>query len=189
VTLDVVDLRAEIRDLLKLLGTAILAVLLCIIVGFLGLGLLLSHGSPPKERQVIRNFEEHRATFEQLRDMLLQDEKLLRVADWGVETSTPPMTSKPPAGGFPLDRYNQYMSLLKEVGSRGALRNNGPPADACVWIYASGFAGDTRHLDICWEEQVPVNQVASLDDFYKTPKPRKPVFRHVDSNWYLWADW
>jgi hypothetical protein len=29
----------------------------------------------------------------------------------------------------------------------------------------------------------------SLDDFYKTPKPRKPVFRRVDGNWYLWADW
>jgi hypothetical protein len=26
-------------------------------------------------------------------------------------------------------------------------------------------------------------------DFYRTPKPRRPVFRHIDGNWYAWADW
>jgi hypothetical protein len=99
-------------------------------------------------------------------------------------------TSEHPTGDFPVDRYKQYLALLKEVGGIGAHRDGSDSQpDACVWIYASGWAGDTRHLDVCWETQAPTNQIASLDDFYRTSKPRKPVFRHIDGDWYLWADW
>ena len=116
--------------------------------------------------------------------MLIEDRDLRRVAGWGVQTIK--TMGKPPAGDFPVNRYNEYLSQMKEAGALGAHRDDeDPPADVCIWMYASGWAGDTRHLDVCWENQTPVNQVTSLDDFYKTPKPRKPVFRHIESNWYL----
>ena len=147
--------------------------------------------NPPKENKVIENFNAHRAAYERLRDMLLADKEVLRVASWGVETTTSVGGSSiPPAGDFPVARYNQYLALLKETGGIGAFRGRGEhPESISIGVWASGFAGDTRHVAICWREHEPPNQVASLEDFYKTPKPRRPVFRHVDGNWYLWADW
>lgn len=184
------NLKSQVRDLVKLLGVAFLVCVglaCCLVVILL---LVLHPSSPPKEKKVIRNFYAHRATYERLRDMLIEDKQSVRVASWGIETTKSIATAKPPAGDFPLNRYNEYLSLLKETSAIGAHRDtNEPLADVCIWIYASGWAGDTRHMDICWENQVPTNQVAGLDDFYKTPKPRKPVFRHVESDWYLWADW
>jgi hypothetical protein len=122
--------------------------------------------------------------------MLTEDRDLVRVADWGVETTKTVGTSKPPAGGFPANRYNEYLSLLKEVGAAGAFRGRGnPPESVGMLVYASGFAGDTRHMNLCWLAHEPGNQVSSLDDFYKSPKPRNPVYRHIEGGWYLWADW
>jgi hypothetical protein len=183
--------KNEVRDLLKVLGAGVLvSVLVCVVLAFVAVAILFPHRSPPKENQVIQNFYAHRASFERLRNMLIEDKKLVRVAGWGVQTTTSMGTTKHRTGDFPPDRYNQYLALLKEVGGIGAHRDrNEPPVDVCVWVYALGLAGDTRHLDVCWENQPPNSQVASLDDFYRTPKPRKPVFRHVDGNWYLWADW
>jgi hypothetical protein len=185
------SLESESRDALKLLGTGLLvSVLVCALLAFVGVAIFFTHRSPAKEAQVIRNFYAHRSAFEQLRDMLIEDKKLVRLADWGVQTTTSMATKERPTGDFPIDRYKQYMALLKEAGGIGGNRDRSDsPADVCIWIYASGWAGDTRHLDICWEAQVPAPQIESLDEFYKTPKPRKPAFRHVESNWYLWADW
>lgn len=182
------DLGAETRDLLKLLGAGILtAVLLGALVTFLGVTLFFPHRSPPREEQVLRNFETHRAAFERLRDMLIEDKTLVRVADWGVETTK--TMGKPPAGDFPVNRYNEYLALLKEVRAVGAFRDRGEaPESVGALVYASGFAGDTRHMDVCWLAHEPPNQVSSLNDFYKTPKPRNPVYRHIEGNWYLWAD-
>jgi hypothetical protein len=187
-----VTLAAQVRDLLKVVGVGVLvSVLVCVALVLVAIAILSPHRSPPKEANVLQNFYAHRATYERLRDMLIEDKKLVRVASWGVQTTTSMATSERPTGDFAVGRYNQYLALLKEVGGIGAHRDrNDPPADLCIWVYASGWAGgDTRHLDVCWENQPPISQVASLDDFYRTPKPRKPVFRHVDGNWYLWADW
>ena len=144
---------------------------------------------PPTEAGLIRNFYEHRSDYERLRDMLVADPEVVRVADWGVETVHSGIVH-PPQGGFPSDRYREYLARLQEMGAKWAFRDRGAsPDEVGVGMWASGFAGDTRHIEICWLKQEPTNQVSSLDAFYKMPKPRKPVFRHIDSDWYLWADW
>jgi hypothetical protein len=151
---------------------------------------ILPLSNPPKEEKVIQNFNAHRASFERLRDMLLEDRQLRRVADWGVEASKSIGTSKPPAGDFPLNRYNEYLALLKEIGGVAAFRDSDePPNRAGVLVYVSGFAADTRHVAVCWLPHAPSNQVTTLDEFYKTPKPRTPVYRQIEGSWYLWADW
>jgi hypothetical protein len=186
-----VSLNSEVRDSLKVLGAGVLiAVVLCLLIAALGIFLFFPQRSPPKEAQVIRNFEGHRAAFERLRGMLIEDQDLVRVADWGVETTKSMGIRKPPEGNFPVDRYQEYLSLLKEVGAAGAFRARGnPPESVGMFVYVSGFAADTRHMNVCWLTREPENQVSSLDDFYKTPKPRNPVYRHIEGKWYLWADW
>src|SRR5689334_4416896 len=158
-------------------------------VALAGVFLLVLPNSPPKEESVNRNFNSHRPAYEHLRAMLLSDDQLLRIADWGVETAHPEGIHHPPEGGFPVARFQEYLSVLNEVGAKGASTSREHPKEACVLVWAAGWAGDTRHVQICWLEHEPGSQVASLDAFYQTPKPRRPVFRHIDGNWYLWADW
>src|SRR5260370_34234816 len=122
----------------------------------------------PKEAKLIKNFNEHRAAFEKLKDMLLADAQVVRVADWGVET-TKGMFS-PVAGRFPDDRYNQYLALLNEVGGRMAYRNPGDHASPSILVFATGFGGDTLHVGISWEDPQPTNQVTSLAEYVQKRK-------------------
>jgi hypothetical protein len=161
------------------------------VVVFGGLFLYSRYTSmPPKEVKLIQDFNEHRAAFEQLRDMLLADEQILRVANWGVETRKG--IRVPPEGNFPLNRYNQYLALLKQVGGLVANRDEGEHPDPGVLVWGYGFGGDTKHLGISWEDQEPTNQVASLDDHFRKRmhgEEWRVVYRHIDGNWYLWTDW
>lgn len=120
---------------------------------------------PPGESAMIDSFYRHRAQYDELRGMLVADNDLVRV------------------------RFRTYLALLKEIDATAAFRTYGTHPEIGVQAWASGFAGYTRHLNICWRENQPTNQVARLEEFYRTPKPRKPVYRHIEGNWYMWADW
>jgi hypothetical protein len=156
-----------------------------------GLLLYLRSGSrPPAEEKLIKNFYAHRAAYERLRDMLLADQQLVRIAKWGVETTKSVVPQKPPAGDFPAGRYHEYLALFQETGSLGASRAEGVrPESVGVWLWSSGWAGEAMHAEIVWSEREPANQVDSLSNFDKAPKPRHPVFRKIEGHWYLWADW
>jgi hypothetical protein len=165
---------------------------LFLLAAIVGAFVYLDYSSrPPKEAQVIANFHVHRAAFERLRDMLEADQPVGRIAEWGIEPAAEPWRAAiPPEGDFPVGRYNEYLALLKEIGGYGAFRERGkPPVPVGIDVWGSGWASDTRHIAVCWLNKPPSNQVSSLDTFYQTPKPRSPVFRHIDGNWYLWADW
>jgi hypothetical protein len=144
---------------------------------------------PPKEIKLIDNFSTHRATFERLRDMLLEDKHVLAVARWGVETTSSGPHHVQPGGDFPIDRYNEYLALLAQSGGKRVFRIRGKAELIGITVWATGWGGDTRHIDIYWTEQNPPNQVDSLEHYYQTPKPRSPIFRRIDEDWYLWADW
>jgi hypothetical protein len=144
---------------------------------------------PPKESKLLQNFYTNRAAFEQLRDMLQADGHLRRVASWGVETTKPFFLGYPSPDVFPVDRYKQYLALLKQTGGLDASRSDGEPADPGVLVWGWGWAGTTRHIGVCWMEKAPTNQIATLDGFHnRIQYPRQVVFRHVDHNWYLWTD-
>ena len=163
---------------------------LFVVLGSMALLVYLAMPKPPKEHVLTQNFYENRASFEKLRDMLVADEQLSRVASWGVETTKPYYLGEVSRSGFPVDRYAQYLALLKRVGGLVASRGEGehPSADILVWGW--GWGGHTRHIGICWTDQVPTNQVATLDGYHgRSAYPKRQVaFRHVDENWYLWTD-
>ena len=139
--------------------------------------------------KVTASFNQHRATYERLRTMLLSDSKLVGVADWGVETTDSPFAEVPPQGGFAVGRYREYLSLLSTLKAKAGARIGGVNPEVRILVWASGFASDTRHIAICWVEKPPLTQTDSLDVFYRSPKPRHPVYKHIDGNWYIWADW
>jgi RimJ/RimL family protein N-acetyltransferase len=168
-----------------------IAIIVSAIAGMLAILLwwLLCSGGPPKEAKVIQDFYAHRASFERLRDMLQADQQLQRLADWGVETDKG--ISKPPAGDFPMERYNSYLALLRETGGIGVARGKGVHADPDVLLWATGFAGDAVHVGVCWMDREPGRQVASLDRYYrdhKSPDGSGAIYQRIDGNWYLWTD-
>ena len=179
------QLSAEWRFFLKV--RVIMLALSCVA----GIGVFCFYLStkPPRERVVIQNFYEHRDGFGQLQAMLSKDENLKTVATWGVETTDPSGAGAPLEGSFPKPRYQRYLELLKTIHADRAGRDEGPPPVICFGMWRSGFAGETRHVEVCYVTEAPANIVASLDAFYRSPKPRHPVYRRIEGNWYIWADW
>jgi hypothetical protein len=120
--------------------------------------------------------------------MLSEDKGVTQVAAWGVDWNDSLDWKIPPAGGMPVTRYQEYLALLKEIGASKVGREDDPP-EVSFGVWAYGWAGDTRHVWVCWLEREPKNNVASLEAFYKTEKPRTPSYVRIDGNWYIAADW
>ena len=150
--------------------------------------IVLVTSRPPKESKIIRDFSAHRAAYEQVRTLLLGDKDVAAVADYGVENADSPISKIPPDGGMPAVRYQEYLALLKQIGASRVGRGS-QPLRVAFDVWASGWGGDTRHVNICWMEREPSNTVGSLDAFYRTAKPRNPSYVHIDGHWYIWADW
>jgi hypothetical protein len=170
----------------------LITVLVVLLTGFGILVLLgyLAMPKPPKENELIQNFYMNRPAFEQLRNMLQADPHLRRVADWGVETRGPFYLGYPSASNFPTDRYRRYLALLKQAGGQLASRSEGEHSDPSILVWGSGWAGDTKHIGICWMDEPPTNQVPTLDGYHDRSRyPEHQVaFRHIDEKWYLWTD-
>lgn len=172
----------SLKGIVSLFTMAIVGLCIVLLVAFLRSG-------PPDENRLLQKFYQHRTEYNHLRDMLLSDSDLIRVSNGSVEVANLGIV-RPGGGGISLDRYDEYISLLDASEGKWAFRNPaGEPAMVGIGVWASGFGGDTRHVEICWLEQGPDHVVANLSTFYKTPKPRSPAFRHIEENWYLRADW
>lgn len=142
---------------------------------------------PPKEAMVIRNFNEHRAAFEKLRDMLLPDTNLSRVAVWGIDRNKPFFLGYPTEQDFPLDRFHKYLVLIKEAGGGVAVRGEGPHAYAGIIVWGWGFAGNTHHIGVCWLDETPTNLISTMDG-YRSHSEDSVAYRHIESNWYISTD-
>ena len=163
------------------------------VVALVGLVALFRLGTvPPRDETLVKSFREHKIEYERLRDMLQADDKLRRVASWGIETSGSPGTAMPPTAELTLNRYNEYLVLLKKVGGEVASRSGGSHPDACVSVWASGWAADTRHVAVCWIDELPAgvdaSSGASLTTARRDNKSRAVVSTRIEGNWYLRKD-
>jgi hypothetical protein len=136
-------------------------VLLLAVIGA-GFLYLRSRNEPPDESKLIDDFYLRRATYERLRDMLLADQQVRAIyVRQGVETKESGLPHAPTEVNFPTSRYNEYRALLQGADSEQIFRAGGSNPGVCTSVWATGFGGDTRHIDTCWMEQVPGNQVAT----------------------------
>jgi hypothetical protein len=144
----------------------------------------------PTDSELVQRFQNNRAAFEQLRDMFRADDryKLDRVADWGIETYKPIFKGKPTPADFSVERYQQYLRLLHQVGSWIAFKYQG--GNPTIQIWAGGTFGRWRHIDIAWMDTAPTNTVTSLDECHIPPwaGDGRLFYRHIDENWYLVTD-
>jgi hypothetical protein len=124
----------------------------------------------PSDAAMIAKFRAKRVAYERLRDMLLEDDNLQRLADWGVHLD-PGGISKPPDSTFPLERYQRYLDLLAEAGGVGASRSG---TGACILVWAAGWAGNAQHASFCW--------------MLGGAHPHAYSSRHIEEEWYLEKD-
>jgi hypothetical protein len=145
---------------------------------------------PPKEATLIQEFQAHKAIYERLQNMLLEESRVNRVyVEDGIGTVDSPVVSKPSESDFPIERYEEYVRLLRQIDSSAAFKGGeASPEIVCMGAWGAGWAGNTRHIWICSSQRAP-NQVASLDAYYRDPRRPRDVFRHIEGNWYLRADW
>lgn len=146
---------------------------------------------PPREHKLIENFQKHRSAYEQVQEMLIADREVRAVyTRSGVETTNSGLPHKPGDVNFPASRYKEYVALLDQIGSESVFRYEESKVQIiCFSAWGGGWGGDTRHVEVCWTDREPTNEVASLDNYYRDPKRPRNVFRHIDENWYLKADW
>jgi hypothetical protein len=141
--------------------------------------------APPSEAKLLENFYAHRSSFEQLRDMLQKDKQISRLGEWGVHIPEDGI-SKPPEGKFPVERFQQYLTLLEQAHAIGVSGDDSPHPYLSVVVWRSGFAGDSVHIAFTWTDDTVSRQVPSLEDYYRThkaPAGKGWVCRHVDDNW------
>jgi hypothetical protein len=167
------------------------AIISCSVVAFIASCSMIASISsrPPKQEKIVKDFRAHRDAYERVRTMLLEDKNVEGLAPWGIQPEGSSIWKIPPDGEMPVKRYQEYLALLKEVGASRVDRGGDDPLDVSFGVWGSGFAGDTRHVEICWLEHEPPNTAISLDAFYQTAKPRSPSYVHIEGNWYIWADW
>ena len=171
-------------------GKAVLkAAAFLVVVFLLGLSAVFIYSAvrltPPKERTLIESFQAHRAAYERLREMFLEDQQVTAVyIGSGVETTRSVLPHTPQEVKLPVERYNEYVALLKEAGTRSVFRfqeNNVEGICSFLWV------SRPREVLVCTMDRQPENQVTSLDDYYRDPKRRSSVFRHIEGSWYLLA--
>jgi hypothetical protein len=152
-----------------------------------GLLLWLRHlGTPPRERSLLETFHQHRHRYERLAVLMRADPTLHGVirrsrsvhrGDGWFQDVAPADTS-----------YDEYFRLLEEARAARVDRRRRDPG-VCIALWGWGWAGEGRRLAVCSLECPPNRQVASLDEFHRSPMPHEPAYRHIEGDWYLWADW
>jgi hypothetical protein len=181
--LDFLDAPVKGRVLLKI-GAVVLVSLL---LGFCGLEIyFIVSRTPPKDKELVESFRVHRAAYERLREMLLEDRHVKAVyIGFGVETTSSGLSHRPPEDNVPASRYNEYVRLLKEADNKAVYRRfqekNVEMICAFLWV------AWPRQVLVCATDRRPENEVTSLDDYYRDPARPRSVFRHIDGSWYLWA--
>ena len=170
-----------------IIGVTALLVTLC---GVLALAFFSM--KPPKEKRLVETFQSNRGAYEHIREMISADQQISAVyADFGVKTNGSQLERLPSEANLPVERYREYVALLHQVGSSAVFKmtDTNQPDMICIGAWGAGWAGNTRHIWTCWTSQTPTNLVSSLDEYYRNPNRSRDVYRQIDHDWYLRADW
>jgi hypothetical protein len=127
------------------------------------------------DEELVRHFEENRAAYDRLRDLLVDDLSVREVAKSGVRMEDSPIHVAPPTPLISTAKYQEYMDVLKSTGGTRASRSEGQHPTICIGLVAEGWASDTRHKNICWRE----GPLAKDSPFTDTL---------IERNWYLEKD-
>jgi len=148
----------------------------------------------PSDAEMLRNFQQHRAEFEQLREMVSTDAGLQRVdQDW-----TRP--DNPAAIGISAERIAEYRRIFHKLGIPRGFQAYGDRSEIKFIAHAEGLAVAGHAKNYVWSASEPDELVDSIDQFrvdemkqYRDYLEKKSetfqkhwnVYRRIEGNWYL----
>ncbi len=148
----------------------------------------------PTDDEMLQNFQQHRAEFEQLRIMVSADRGLQRVdQDW-----TKP--DDPAAIGISKERIAEYRRMFRRLGIPRGFQCYGDRSEITFIAHAEGLAVAGHAKNYVWSQSEPDELVDSIDRFRvqeirqyrdyldgktKTFQKHWNVYRRIEGNWYL----
>jgi hypothetical protein len=150
--------------------------------------LLFRSCTPPSQKSIERRFVKNRESFDKIKSMLKEDQSLEGVAPYGIMESNEPMWHSPAESGFPQQRYEEYLVLLKKIGAYSVIHDR----DQIRFLVASwGMASHGWRVAIVSRETEPNNMIAKLSDFRSATSSSDPntAYCHIDKDWYIWIMW
>jgi hypothetical protein len=130
--------------------------------------------------QLIGKFHEHRADFERLREMVLEDRGLTRVDDdW-----TAP--SDPTTIGVTADRIAEYRLLFKKLGLARGFSAGLDRREIELLASAQGWVAHGSHKGYVYTVRVTESLDADLDHYSSQERPLGSGYRRIEGNWYLY---
>ena len=138
----------------------------------------------PKDKDLIKNFQDHREEFEALRAMIIHDKGLRRVDDNWTDPADPMSVGVTP------ERIAEYRAIFRKLGIPRGFSSEPRSIDLLVHTEGISIAGSSKGY--AWRRLPPAETEPSLD------KPQKkgseeaeshPVgYRRIEGDWYLYFE-
>jgi hypothetical protein len=174
------------------LKMTLLFFVVCIVL-IVGCSLLVMRGSQmPTDASLVRQFESNKEAFEEMKKMLQVDQRVGGVSSRGVCNTNIPIETSLGAVGISEDRYQKYLTLLKQTGAKSFIREERDNGIREIRFLVAGWGAlDVGwQISIMWTEVEPKPLITNLDDLPKeTSRVGHVAYRPLGDNWYLRIGW
>ena len=142
----------------------------------------------PTDASLVRQFESNKEAFEEMIKMLQVDQRVGGVSSRGVCNTNINETSLG-AVGISEDRYQKYLTLLKQAGAKSVIREERDNGIREIRFLVAGWGAlDVGwQISVMWTEVEPKLLIANLDGLQKTTS--HVAYRPLGDNWYLRIGW
>ena len=157
----------------------------CEVAGLLVIFSLIGCYSPPKEAQLIENFNSHRAEFNNLVTMATADRAFAPIS-----------AAEIPPRGMADSRFKEYKDIFRQLGIQNGINWGlaGHP-DGFVALFSTSVPMGTKGRDVGYVySSVPPDPIVSHLPISASPfeirrdHGHEAFFRALDGEWYLFYD-
>ena len=161
---------------------------LSLIMGFVGCGFPgdIAHKS---DTQMIEHFRKNKAGFENLLEMIRQDEKKVGDRLFRIDNNwTAPEDLE--KYGISKERVEEYRKIFRQLDIPRGFYAYRDGKDYRFVSSAQGLGVSGSSKGYWWTEEPPKSLIeGDLDKYHmESEKPNDFVFRHIEGNWYLERD-
>lgn len=149
-----------------------------LILVVVGTQLLVACGLP-SDRELIDNFLEHRQEFDSLVNVVKQNSQVRRIT----------MESVSPPGSLPPERWADFRDLCEKLGIAKGVTNWGPGGPIVFAVATRGLLTGGAWKGYAYSEEQLGQLYDSLDDRPSGSLSNVPVYRAIDSGWYVVYAW
>lgn len=135
----------------------------------------------PSSEELINNFYTHRAEFDRLLQMAIEDQELNRVAYNFTRPEDPELI------GITQERLNEYRLLFHKLNLEAGIENH----NYRVWFIASssGLSISGSAKGYIYTEVHPDLVVEDLDSYDSADGRSFTAYQQIKGNWYLYYDY